>query len=236
MRRSVLITGASRGLGRALTVAFARRSFVVFAVVRSRRAADDLTAAAFPMVYPVVGDVTAHDLPGVLETTIRANTKSLDLLINNAGSGGSLWSIEQEPEEEVSQLFQTHCVGALRCTRAVLPFLKLGHDPLVVNVTSRLGSIRRAAAGEFANAQVSYSYRIAKAAQNMLTLCLHQELHEHGITVCAIHPGRLLTDSGSSDADITAEEGAQRLMKWVLAANRSTAGSYVELDDETGGW
>jgi len=133
-------------------------------------------------------------------------------------------------------LLAVHCIGALRATRLALPFLRRSQRALVVNITSRFGSIARTAAGEFSGNQYSYSYRVAKAAQNMLTLCLSQELRHDGISVCAVHPGRLRTDSGPPDPELSAEEGAERLAGWILAADSSVNGGYFELDSGRSQW
>lgn len=230
MSPSVLITGAGRGLGQALVHEFAGRSFRVFALVRSRKAANALQTEGNGNIHPIVGDITENGLPQAVENALRPHGESLDMLINNAGISGSLWSIEQQPEEEVARLFETHCVGALRCTRAVLPFLRSAGEPLVVNVSSRLGSVSRVTAGVFDDGSFSYSYRIAKAAQNMLTACLHRELHEQGIKICAVHPGRIRTESAAPGACLTPVQAAQRLVEWALAPDRITAGSYTEFE------
>jgi NAD(P)-dependent dehydrogenase (short-subunit alcohol dehydrogenase family) len=167
---------------------------------------------------------------------LGANGGALDVLINNAGSRGYLFSIDDVPEEEITELFEVHCLGALRATRSALPFLRRSAAPLVVNLTSRLGSIGRTSAGDFSGQRISYSYRIAKAAQNMLTLCLHQELGLEGVAVCAVHPGLLLTESGPPDAATSAEEGARRLADWILSADSSVSGTYRELDSGYSEW
>ena len=68
--------------------------------------------------------------------------------------------------------------------------------PRIINVSSRLGSLHKMA-NRVSARHFSYSYRIAKAAQNMLTLCLQQEFENKGISVTAIHPGKLKTDIGA---------------------------------------
>ena len=99
-----------------------------------------------------------------------------------------------------------------------------------------MGSIARTVAGDFASMDLSYSYRISKAAQNMLTLCLFQELRDQGITVCAVHPGRLDTESGPPDPEMSAGEGAERLTDWILGADTSVSGGYFELDSGRSHW
>ena len=79
----------------------------------------------------------------------------------------------------------------------------------------RLDPVTRWASGVFAGRSVSYSYRIAKASQNMLTVSLAAELGPRGFIVCAVHPGRLKTQSGSSDADTEPDIAARRLAEWI---------------------
>ena len=70
--------------------------------------------------------------------------------------------------------------------------------------------------------------RISKAAQNMLTACLHRELGPEGIAVYAVHPGRLRTRMGSADADVEVEEAAARLLDWLARARATEPVAYVE--------
>lgn len=108
-------------------------------------------------------------------------------------------------------LIGVHCLGALRVTQAVMPFVL--DDGIIINVSSRFGSISKVSSGEFENVACSYSYRIAKAAQNMLTQCMCSEFKDSSIRIFSIHPGRLKTDSASMDADRTPEEAAEMLFK-----------------------
>jgi NAD(P)-dependent dehydrogenase (short-subunit alcohol dehydrogenase family) len=232
----VLITGASRGLGRALVESFLRRGCAVLGLIRSQRDAEELSSAHPKGFQTVIADVTSPEAVAACETAIATHHRVLDILVNNAGSRGYLTSITQAPEQEVSKLFALHCLGALRITRAALPFLQKSSRGLVVNITSRMGSIARTVARDFPSKDLSYSYRVSKAAQNMLTLCLSQELRSEGISVCAVHPGRLRTDSGPPDPEMSAGEGAERLTDWILAANDSVNGGYFELDTGRTHW
>ena len=126
----------------------------------------------------------------------------------------------------MEELFRVHCVGAFRCTRAALPFLRRAPRPIVVNVTSRFGSIARSAAGEFRGI---YSYSIAKCAQNMLTVCLDQELRKEGIRVFAVHPGRLRTAAAAVDADTEPQVAAARLADWLDAIDRDAESFLYDL-------
>jgi NAD(P)-dependent dehydrogenase (short-subunit alcohol dehydrogenase family) len=188
---SVLITGASKGFGRELFHVFLERSWKVFPLVRDPFIADDLKAVAWTAGHPIVADVTSPDVGNRIAKVLQAHTRSLDLLVNNAGSIKKLRNLPNLTPEDLEELFRVHCVGVVRCTLAALPFLRRAEKPIVANITSRKGSIGLTVAGEGGDV---YSYKIAKCAQNMLTACLDHELRAEGIRVFAVHPGRLMTD------------------------------------------
>jgi NAD(P)-dependent dehydrogenase (short-subunit alcohol dehydrogenase family) len=214
---SVLVTGASRGFGRELVRTYRERGWTVFPLVRDVRAAAGWSEVDGARCVPICGDVGRPSVETAIATTLAAQTNALDVLINNAGQIRKLRWLPETTPEDVLDLFRVHCVGALRCTRAALPFLRAAPKPTVVNVTSRFGSVAGALAGGFRGI---YSYSIAKCAQNMLTACLDQELRREGIRVFAVHPGRLRTSIGAADADTDPREAAGKLANWVESVDR----------------
>jgi NAD(P)-dependent dehydrogenase (short-subunit alcohol dehydrogenase family) len=207
----VLVTGASRGIGRALVELYLGRGWTTFALVRS---AGSCPEGAVPIVADVRDDATREAVAGVL----AARAEPLDLLVNNAGIGGRGMALESVEPSEMLDLFQTHCLGALRCTQAALPYLMRAGRPTVVNVTSRLGSIARSAAGDFDAERHSYAYRVAKASLNMLTVCMAAELRPAGVRVLAVHPGTVRTGLGPASAPFSADEAAANLAGLVETA------------------
>lgn len=220
---AVLITGAGRGFGREVLGEYLRRGWTAFPLVRDAGVAESLRA---PACHPFVADVSSNDAERAIAAALDANGCPLDLLVNNAGSVRKLRGLAVTEPEDLEQLFQVHCVGALRCTRAALPWLLRAAHPLVVNVSSRFGSIGRTAAGEFRGI---YSYNIAKAAQNMLTACLDKELRGDGIRVLAVHPGRLRTSVGAADADTDPADAARALADWVERVDRDAPCACYDL-------
>lgn len=152
----------------------------------------------------------------------------LDIVINNAGISGSEFLIETVRTVEVNDLFNIHCLGPIRVAQACIPHLKKSKNPRIINVSSRLGSLTRMASGEFKDRGFSYSYRMAKAAQNMFTVCLGQELMKDNITVCAIHPGQLLTRGRSTDADTDPAIAAENIYQWINKININSSGLFVQ--------
>ena len=207
--KTVLITGTGKGLGLALAEEFLRAGWTVFALARKKTDALRLQALDSQRCIALTADVTTVEVQAEIERKLNV-TDGIDVLINNAGIGGSGPALDNASADEAAALLNVHCLGALRVIRAVLPYLKKGG--LVINISSRFGSLQNTAAGKLDHVDCSYAYRIAKAAQNMLTLCLSREFKSAGIRVCALHPGRLKTTCASSDADAEPTAAAARLL------------------------
>lgn len=227
--RSIMITGAHRGFGRALTRAYLDAGARVYPLVRDRSHADELRSQGAEFCIPLVGDVRDDAVMETIRLTLDAHGGRLDMLVNNAGASGRGMDLETLGADALLGQFDLHCAGAMRCTRAALPYLEKSGRGIVVNLSSRLGSLGKNAAGDFSPGAYSYDYRIAKAAQNMLSLCLNQELSPRGVGVCALHPGRLRTDSGSPDADIDAAAAADRFVELFSTMDSGAGGRFFDL-------
>ncbi|OWJ66954.1 SDR family NAD(P)-dependent oxidoreductase [Inquilinus limosus] len=215
MARRIVITGAGAGLGLELTRWYATRGDTVVGVARSDAAAADFTAAAGPAGILVKGDVTDQACADALRRVLAERAPAVDLLYNNAGMSGRGAQLAGIRVEDVQQALDVHCLAALRISQAAIDALLAAEKPAIVNVSSRLGSIGRVAAGDFDHLGIAYATRISKAAQNMLTACLAREFGPRGLAVYAVHPGRIRTKMASADADLEAPEAAARLAGWV---------------------
>lgn len=231
MMCTALVTGASRGLGYALCHELTSNGWKVAALSRTRsEALENLAAAAGDRLRWFACDVTSPNADLAVRNA-RAFLGSIDLLINNAGVAGWSHGLAATEIEEVESLFDVHVLGCLRISRAALPALLDAKDAHIVNISSRLGSITRTESGEFAGRGFSYSYRIAKAALNMLSACLAEEFAPQGIRVSVLHPGRFQSGSAASDAELTAQEAAQRICRWLPSRDQSP---LVYLEPEVG--
>ena len=211
--KNVLITGANRGLGLALAKQFEQEDCALFLVVRSETARQELNKS-LPHANVLVSDVTEDEHEARLATFLA--DVALDVVINNAGSGTKAPSLESTQVSYLRKEFDTNCVGVLTTVKGSLTALKRSNAPLIINISSRRGSLGLQAEGAAKGSGCSYSYRVSKAAQNMLTLCLADDLEDFGITVAAIHPGRLLTTMAAKDAHMTPESAAQQIAELVM--------------------
>ena len=231
-----LITGCTRGLGYHLLKAYLEDEWTVFPLVRNAASIRHLIEEHAGRCFPIISDITGRDIETKLQSVLHANGAKLSVIINNAGTGGRREpSIVEVDAEFLSSMVSTHCIGAISVVRAALPFVHKGAST-VVNVSSRLGSAHRNGNKEFSGLGFSYTYRIAKASQNMATLCMSQDSELSGVTVCAVHPGRLKTDSGAFDADTEPAIAAQRMKSRIESLTIEDNGTYIDLDNGTIPW
>jgi NAD(P)-dependent dehydrogenase (short-subunit alcohol dehydrogenase family) len=231
---SILITGAGQGLGAELLQVYMEKRWRVFPLVRKTEDAQKIVRAFPENCHPIVGDVSDDSVSEKISDILERYIVSLDILINNAGIIKKNRGLLNTNPQEIMEHFNVHCIGAYRCTVAVLPYLRKADRPVIINITSRWGSISRTVAGQ--GGQI-YSYQIAKCAQNMLTACLNQELKTSNIRVYAVHPGRLKTAVAPPDAEVSPREAALKLAEWLEQSdNRREFGFYDIIGGTTIGW
>lgn len=222
--RCALITGASRGLGYELCQVYLRSGWVVFPILRAEHQAKRFEAAPEGRCHPVLADLASDEATEEIRARVSARTGHLDVLVNNAGMPGAATELATLAPREIAELVNVHCLAAVRCARAALPLLEAREGSKLVNVSSRVGSFSRNAGGQL-DEPVSYSYRIAKAAQNMLTVCMSQELGPLGVTVCAVHPGEFRSDL-NPEGDESAAVAAERIVGWLEDVGRAHHGLW----------
>jgi len=183
-QKSVLITGASSGIGRACALQLDRLGWRVFAGVRREADAADLRAAASPNLQPVIFDVTqAEQVSAAAErVTSLAGEGGLHGLVNNAGIsiGGPL---EFVPLELWRRQFEVNVLGQVCVTQSFLPLLRRAKGR-IINMSSTSGLNAMPAMGPYA---------ASKFALEALSDSLRLELRYQGIKVILIEPGTIFT-------------------------------------------
>ena len=228
----MFVTGIGKGLGNELFRQLCARGYRVTGLLRN---ADDhlrLQADLPSNARLVLADVS---LNGVTDIIREAVLEPVDLLINNAGVSGRGIRIEKIDPDEVNAVFNVHCTGVLRVVQALLPKLLAAEDPTVLNISSRMGSINGQSSGTYKELAVSYSYRIAKAAQNMLTASLRNELGDR-IKFISLHPGRMRTQKAQKDADMEPSESARNIISAWETGALQVADGILELPGKILPW
>jgi NAD(P)-dependent dehydrogenase (short-subunit alcohol dehydrogenase family) len=217
MTKFAFVTGADRGLGYELVLQLLKRQYTVFAG-RYLRDWDQLDKAV--PEYDgrlIVMDLDVSDEASVQQaaSVIGGHTSKLDLVINNAGIGGRK---DDEIFGEIDfnniiQLLNVNALGPLRVTQAILPLLMNGEDKLLVNISSEAGQINQTWREGW------YGYCMSKAALNIQSNLVHNQLKNKGGRVLVIHPGWMKTYmSGklNDSADVAAEEAASQIVETLL--------------------
>jgi NAD(P)-dependent dehydrogenase (short-subunit alcohol dehydrogenase family) len=202
MQRVALVTGANRGIGRAVAEGLAERGFRTLLTARDTDAA---AAAASGMT----GDVVARRMDVTDADSIRAvagELDRLDVLVNNAGVLYDTWQRPSDADlEQVREALEVNLLGAWRTTQAMLPLMGAGGR--IVNVSSGAGSLTGMGSG-------TPAYGVSKAALNALTIKLAGELRGRGILVNAVCPGWVATDMGGPGGR-PVEQGAASVL-WAV--------------------
>ncbi|TGE23037.1 SDR family oxidoreductase [Hymenobacter metallicola] len=242
--KSVLITGANRGLGLELTRQYLERGDQVFAATRQPDAATDLQALGQQregqlVVLPL--DVTSADSLAAAYAQVAAATDHLDILINNAGilpghpgSGiddpSETQKLGQLRYEDAMQVFGTNAVGPLLVTQQFLPLLKARHKSRVVSLSSGLGSLELKASGSH------YHYSASKAAMNMYMRTLAAEAGHYGIISIMVDPGWMRTDMGGTGAALPAADSARGIIRLTDQLHAEENGSFVTWQGKPVAW
>lgn len=172
-----LVTGASRGIGRALALELARRGFQVVAGMRDPERAAGIEAEAEG------GRLRVEPLDVVRPESIRIPA-GLRVLVNNAGVDGEYLPVEEAPLALWHRLFDTNLFGLVETTRRAIPSLRAGGG-VICNITS---------ASLLFPMPFYSAYRASKAAVAALGESLRAELAPHGIRVLEVMPGPIATD------------------------------------------
>lgn len=191
-----LVTGASRGIGRAIAERLAGLGATVYAGARDTA---DVTATD---QRPVELDVTDEDAIVAAIDRVDDEKGRLDILVNNAGVMDTRDALQELPTGVIDETFATNLRGPLLLSKYALPLLLLREGGRVVNVSSGLASL----SGEMGRGMAAY--RISKVGLNGLTAYLDAEYADQGLVANAACPGWTRTEMGGPDAGRSPAEGA----------------------------
>ena len=218
-----IVTGASRGIGRSITLLFAREGArVVVNYNRSKAKAAELVQLIHDqggLAFAVQADVGDKDAVSEMVKTTVDRWGKVDILVNNAGIGVGGGSVVEASAEDFDAMLTTNVKGVLYCTQAVVPHMKAQQYGKIVNISSVAGLGTSILPGNL-------MYAGTKGAVNIMTKRLALELGPHGIYVNAIAPGLIRTDM--TMANRTPEEFEQR---YRYFAEHSMLGRIGEPDE-----
>jgi NAD(P)-dependent dehydrogenase (short-subunit alcohol dehydrogenase family) len=219
--QTVVITGASRGIGLELCRLYQQQGYQVVAAVR--QSSPELDALGVEVVTGI--DVTQET--DVKRLSQRLDGRKIAVLVNNAG----LFCYESLAQMDFNTLMQqinVNAVAPVRVTHALQHLLSEGSK--VAMITSRMGSIADNTSGAY------IGYRMSKAALNAAGVSLAHELKSKGVAVALLHPGFVQTQMVNFAGDISATEAATRLVKRIAELDLTNTGSFWHSNGELLPW
>lgn len=173
--KTVVVTGGSSGIGKAICEAFSQKGFSVYELSRSGK--DN------GKIVHIDCDVTNEESVDAAFSKIADCTKKIDILVNNAGFGIS-GAAELTSLEQAKKQFDVNFFGTVACTNKAVKYMRESGGGCIVNISSLAAEL---------SIPFQAFYSASKAAVNSLTLAMANELKPFGIKVCALMPGDVKT-------------------------------------------
>ncbi len=213
------VTGADYGLGFELVTGLLGRGYTVFAGTRAAEelpSYKELSAQFNHHLHIIHMDVSSDESVREAAKRIGEKTDSIDLLINNAAILGDIKQtiFDELQYQEMVDVYNVNAIGPLRVTNALLSLVLKSDNKRILNISSEAGSI-----GECTRTNW-FAYAMSKAALNMQTALLHNQLKPLGVNLLSVHPGWVQTymQGGlDSNATYTPAQAAGHILK--LAEN-----------------
>jgi NAD(P)-dependent dehydrogenase (short-subunit alcohol dehydrogenase family) len=235
---TVLVTGASRGIGLELVRQYASDGWDVIATARSPQKSPALAELAkkyggkvLLQTLDVTSDISIEDL------TEELAGRPVDLLINNAAVYARKGTHVGELDYDAwGDTFEANLFGVMRVTEALLENVAASERKQIAAISSGMGSLTSVAGGAVAESGTSYQYRTSKAALNMAMLVLSKELAPRGISVVLISPGWVKTDMGGAGAAITPQVSVAGIQKILASSPMDISGKFLSYDGSVWPW
>lgn len=238
MRKTVLITGASRGIGKAIAKAFASSGYELYLVCHKNKKMLEELAQSFQSEFGTIshlytGDISSYEFVA----SVFDEISQLDVLINNAGIS-NIGLLSDLDVNNWHQIIDTNLSSAFYTSKLAIPLMLKNKQGKIINISSVWGE---------SGASMEVAYSVSKGGMNSLTKALSKELAPSNIQVNAIACGAIDTDMNrcfsKEDIDALIEEiPADRMGKpeeiGEIALNLANAPSYLtgQIISVSGGW
>ena len=222
---TIMITGASRGLGLEFARQFYSEECRVIATCRHPKKANELNA---------IGDIDVHSLDvtddkSVVNLADKLRGENIDILINNAGVIGQRDGFGRLDYDIWAETMDTNVFGPMRVAEAFRDNVMNSEKKQMIFITSRMGSITEAVPN-------AYVYRSSKAALNMAVKCLSVELEQQGLIAVLFHPGHVQTDMGGQAAPVTPQKSIEGMKNQIVALTHDDNGRFLSYDGRQIPW
>lgn len=230
--KTVLVTGANRGLGLEFVRQYAADGWRVLACCRDPNSAQALRAlepGSGGRIRVLRLDVTnAKSIQAAAEAV---GSEPIDVLVNNAGVGGPRSeTLGRLDYDAWLRVLDVNTLGPMRVTEAFLDNVARGREKKIVTITSGMGSIADNTSGG------AYAYRSSKAAVNMAMRSLAVDLASRGFIVVVMNPGWVRTDMGGPNARLSPAESISAMRAVIAGLKPEDSGRFLNHTGKTYPW
>lgn len=227
MSRTILITGAGRGIGRALAELYLSQGATVLATARKKADLEDLKSKGAE-----VFELDVTDRAQIERLKADLGDRPIDVLINNAGvvGGKGPQTLGDLDEDAWAETMKINVFAPYRITEALVENVAAGRDKTIAIISSRMGSIAENASPD------KMIYRSSKAAVNQVAKGLHNALSRRGIKVVPLHPGWVSTDMGGQRAPVTPAQSAEGLAGVIDHLSEGQSGRLWDFEGREIAW
>jgi len=234
--KTVLITGANKGIGFETAKQMAQLGYFVYLGSRDKSrgldAISKLKEMGISNVECIEIDIT--NIHSVIQAKheLESKTEGLDILINNAGIAGEMpQNISTGDMQNLRKVFETNFFGTVQTTQQFIPLLQKSNEPVIVNVSSELGSLTIHNRRQNPNYELFDAYSCSKTALNAFTVMLANEFRNTNFKINSVTPGYTATDFNQYKGLQTVEQGAKFIVNYAtLDTDGVTGGFFKELE------
>jgi NADP-dependent 3-hydroxy acid dehydrogenase YdfG len=224
MQKTILITGAGRGIGHAIAEALYSGNKLI--LITKTRASYLRIRKEFPKALCYACDITDSSAIDKTLNDIKSRFRAIDVLVNNAGIPYLLKYIDETSARDLDLVYSLYMKGPFLITMSLLPLLRASKSPLVVNIAS---------AAAFTRMPGEAVYSAAKSGMVTLMEIAREELQKHRIRVSIIEPYGVNTQNIPNPKDFLRPEDIGRLVKFIVDADPNCEILSVSLSS-TGQW
>jgi NAD(P)-dependent dehydrogenase (short-subunit alcohol dehydrogenase family) len=220
---TTLITGANKGLGREAARRLLADGHDVWLAARDRERGEDAAQALGGRFVQL--DVTSERSVDAAAARVAAESGALDVLVNNAGITGASRGVSGVSGDDLKHVFDTNVFGVVRVTGAFLALLERSENPVIVNVSSGMGSLGVTRdPSRLESRLIALAYPASKSALNMLTSQYAKAFPEMRINV--VDPGYTATDLNGHRGIQTVAQGAEIIVQMAKLDQNGPTGTF----------
>ncbi|XP_047527557.1 C-factor isoform X1 [Vanessa atalanta] len=243
--KSVLITGANRGLGLGMVKYLTKNDKARIIFATCRKPSEELTnlSQEHKNLHILNLDVTNFTKIGEIASEVSkvVGSQGLNVLINNAGVTTKFTKLQLVKAEQLLENLTVNTIAPIMLTKSLHPILKQAVEAnsdkligaqraVVINMSSILGSIALNDQGGF------YPYRCSKAALNAATKSMSIDLKKDQIVVAALHPGWVKTDMGGKNAPLDVDTSVSGIFNTIEKLKEADSGKFLQYDGTELAW